>query len=248
MVDTNKKLPKHGWDDKEIVPKKGFTTGYQDILGNKEITYASPSEPDKYSYQKTRASGSYETIQIDSSKKEIRTLFAPGEERGYTGGGKSTQVDGHQDNNTESTFRINVAGDFGTSNKTLYHTSTEGSVIAHNRYKDEYVVAASESKSYYGTFGDHATEHDGNWHEGFKKDHVEAIAKNKITMVEGGDYALHIQKGNADTHIAQKGRIFSGSDMLIESKTKITLKVGASTITITSGNITIKSPRIDLNP
>jgi hypothetical protein len=248
MVDTNKKLPKHVWDDKEVTPKKGFTTGWQDILGNKEFTYASPSEPEKYSYQKTRASGSYETVHFDQKKAEVITNFQPGEQRGYVAGGKSTQIDGHQDNNTESTHRINVAGDYGTANKTWYHTSTEGTVMAHNRYKDEYVVAASESKSYYGTYGDHATEHEGNWHEGFKKDHVEAIAKNKITMVEGGDYALHVQKGNADTHIAQKGRIYSGSDMLIESKTKITIKVGASTITITPSNITIKSPRIDLNP
>ena len=248
MANIKGKLPKDAVSAGETEPTKGMITGEQGILGDFTFTYANPAEPEKWFFQQTKATGSYTTLQIDSQKKEIQTSLAPGEQRMYTGGGKSSQVDGHQDNNTESTFRVNVAGDYGTSNKTWYHVSTEGSVIAHNRSKDEFVVATSDSKSYYGTYGDHATEHEGNWHEGFKKDHVEAVAKNKITMVEGGDYALHVQKGSSDIHIAEKGRIYSGSDMLIESASKITIKVGDSTITITPSNITIKSARIDLNP
>lgn len=267
MVDTNKKLPKHAWDDDEIVPKKGFTTGEQDILGSKFFKYASPSEPEKFSYQKTWASGSYETLQYDNSKVEIRTSLNPGEIRNYTAGGSSSQTDGHHDTNVESTSRINVMGDIGISAKTTYQTSTEGAIIAHNRFKKEFVVAASDSVSFNGSFGDQVNEHSGNWHESFEKDHVQAVTGNKITMVNEGDYAVHVQKGGFDAQVSE-GKLHLmtvGDDLIANSNVKILLQVGSqakitidpstiklqvgggSYIEITAGGIKMVSPRIDLN-
>jgi hypothetical protein len=66
-------------------------------------------------------------------------------------------------------------------------------------------------------------------------------------MVNEGDYAVHVQSGNYDTHIKQKARIYADSDILFESKSKITLKVGSSTIEITPNSVTVNSTRIDLN-
>lgn len=248
MAPSKNKLNQSAVDTGETEPTQGNVFGHVTHLGGREMRYEDINNPDKYTKHTNLPTGSFETVDMSSDKKEIRNSLFVGETRNYTGGGSSSQVDGHQDNNTESTFRINVAGDLGTSTKTFYHTSTEGSVIAHNRYKKEFVVAASDSKSFSGSFGDQVNEHDGNWHEGFKKDHVQGVAGNKITMVEKGDYAVHVQKGNYDAHIGARGRIFSTADMLIESKTTITLKVGASTIVIGPSNITITSPRIDLNP
>jgi hypothetical protein len=246
MASTRNKLNKSAIDAGEIEPTQGNVHGKITHLGGCELCYEDINNPDKYSKLTNLPTGSFETVDMSGDKKEIRNCLFVGETRNYTGGGQSCQVDGHQDNNTESTHRINVAGDFGTSNKTLYHTSTEGSVIAHNRYKKEFVVAASDSKSFMGSFGDQVNEHSGNWHEGFKKDHVQAVSGNKITMVDG-DYAIHAQKGNYDVHIAQRGRMFSTGPMLIESTTLITLKVGASTIVIGPASIKLTSPRIDLN-
>ena len=59
-------------------------------------------------------------------------------------------------------------------------------------------------------------------------------------MVNEGDYAVHVQSGNYDAYIKKKARIYADSDILFESKSKITLKVGNQTIVITPD-------RIDLN-
>jgi len=109
-------------------------------------------------------------------------------------------------------------------------------------------MGASESKSYATSQGDVVEEHAGNYHISYEKDFVAAVQSNMITMVSQGDYALNIQAGNYDTQIMQKARIYAADDILIESLTNITLQVGASSITMTPTNITIVSPRIDLNP
>lgn len=267
MADDNKKIPPTKQDDGEIKAKAPWTTGWQDILGNKEITYASAKDPTKYYTEKVRASGSYETVNYDDSKSEIITKFNPGERRDYCGGGNSTQVDGHDDHNVESTFRTNVAGDIGVSAKTTYHTSTEGAVIAHNKFKKEFVVAASDSVSFSGSFGDQVNEHSGNWHESFEKDHVQAVTGNKITMIKEGDYAIHTQGGNFDLQVTS-GKLHlmsSADDLIANSNVKVLLQVGSqakitidpakvrlevgggSYIEITSGSIKMVSPRIDLN-
>lgn len=267
MADDNKKIPPTKQDLGEIKATSPWTTGWQDVLGNKEITYASAKEPTKYFTEKTRASGSYETVNYDESKSEIITRFNPGERRDYCGGGNSTQVDGHDDHNVESTFRTNVAGDFGISSKTSYQTSTEGSIIAHNRFKKEFVVAASDSVSFNGSFGDQVNEHSGNWHESFEKDHVQAVTGNKVTMIKEGDYAIHTQAGNFDLQVTD-GKLHlmsSGDDLIANSNVKVLVQVGpqskitveqekiklevggGSYIEITAGGIKMISPRIDLN-
>lgn len=266
-MDDKTKLPQTRLDLKEVIPKHPWTTGQCGILGDSCYTFASPKEPDKYFVQNTRASGSYETVDYSKDKAEIITSFNPGEKRGYCAGGNSTQVDGNDDLNIESTSRTNVYGDRGVSCKTAYHTSTEGSVIAHNRFKKEFVVAASDSVSFNGSFGDQVNEHSGNWHESFERDHVQAVTGNKITMIKEGDYSIHTQSGNFDMQVTS-GKLHlmtSGDDLIANSNVKVLLQVGAqskvtvepakikfevgggSYIEITAGSIKMISPRIDLN-
>ena len=65
----------------------------------------------------------------------------------------------------------------------------------------------------------------------------------------GPQFIIPYQDKNLDFQAdSGKARIKTGSDILIESDSKITLKVGGSTIVITPSNITIKSARIDFNP
>jgi hypothetical protein len=99
--------------------------------------------------------------------------------------------------------------------------------------------------------GDHIQEYSGHYHESFEKDNVKTVSGNKIAIVETGDNAMHVQSGNWDTHVAEKSRLYSGNDILIESGTKITLKVGNSRIIIEPNHIQIisnnKTGLIDLN-
>lgn len=253
MVDTNKKLPEHGWDTEEIVPKYGTTYGKQDILGNHSYYYANPSDAENYSYQKYDVTGSYETLQKDGDKNEIRTSLKTGEIRGYNAGGVSTQTDGHNDVNIESTSRRTVKGDDASSAKRSFKMYQTGQIESVGGYSEKFTVGKKNSplattKNFVGTDGDEVHEHAGNRHEAFEKDYVQAVSGNKLTMVENGDYGIHVQTGNYDTHIAEKGRIYTENDLLIESGTKIVLKVGNSTIEILPSKVTIISDRIDLNP
>lgn len=272
MVDTNKKLPEHGWDTEEIVPKYGTTYGQQDILGSHKFVYANPDEPENYSYQKFDASGSYETLQKDKDKNEIKTNLNTGEIRGYTAGSSSSQTDGHNDVNIESTSRRNVKGDDSSASKRSFKLYQEGEIKAVGSYSETFTVGKKNSplaltKSFNGTDGDQVNEHSGNWHEAFEKDQVAAIKGNKITMVEGGDYAVHVQKGSFDMQVSE-GKLHlmsSADDLIANSNVKVLLEVGSqakitidpstirlevgggSYIEITSGEIKMVSPRIDLN-
>ena len=59
-------------------------------------------------------------------------------------------------------------------------------------------------------------------------------------MVKDGDYGVHVQDKNIDFKAdSGKAQIKTAKDITIESDTKITLKVGGSTIVITPTDITI---------
>lgn len=268
MVDTNKKLPKHGWDDDEIVPEQGWVTGEQDILGSKNFKYANPDKPEDFSTQKVSATGSYETTQYDKNKKEIVTNLCVGEIRGYTAGGCSSQTDGHKDTCVDSTYRENVTGDKGVSSKTSYEAATNSKYSSiSGSYYTFTVGPRSESKTFSGTDGDVAEEFSGHRHSAYEKDKVEAVKGNKVTMIEEGDYAIHTNKGNFDLQVSE-GKLHlmtSADDLIANSNVKVLLQVGnqskvtvepskvrlevggGSYIEITSGSIKMVSPRIDLN-
>lgn len=84
------------------------------------------------------------------------------------------------------------------------------------------------------------------------EDQHQSIAGDFITFIQGTkydqineEYGIHVPNGNMDLQIdSGQFRIKSGQDLKIESDTKITLKVGSSTIVIESGSITIKSSSI----
>lgn len=271
MVDTNKKLPKHAWDDDEIQTEQGWVTGEQDILGSKSFKYAHPDKPDDFSLQETLATGSYRTVQFDSNKKQIETSFNIGQNHAYTAGGKSTQVDGHIDKNGESTIKTNSAGDNGETAKTKFAGYTDKHIVIAEASTFKATVALSgasgATKSFATTYGDNVNEHTGNWHEGFERDHVSAVTGNKVTMIKEGDYAIHTAAGNYDLQVS-KGQLHlmtSAGNLIANSNVKVLLQVGAmskvtveparvrlevgggSYIEITAGKITLKSPRIDLN-
>lgn len=249
-TDDNKKLPVPPWADASsgIEPKYPYVYGERDNNGGHTLKYRSLKEPEKASSEELSPSGSYKTVQYDENKKEIITRLNPGETRTYTSGGTSSHIDGHDDISIKSTQRTTVDGDIGVQTGKDYLIGVHDTYIEAVKDKATGVMGGSESKTYNTSEGDVVQEHSGNYHEAFEKDRVTSVAKNSILMVKDGDHAIHVQSGNFDTHIAQKGRIYADSDILIESKSKITLKVGQSVIIITPDNISIIADRVDLNP
>lgn len=240
MSDDNKKLPVDPWSSGDIELKYGYIKGYRNLLGGHHFEYYSPEEPNKASSQTLSTEGSYVTKQHDDSKKEIITKLQPGEVRDYTSGGTSIHNDGHTDARVMSTIRTVVDGDRGTQIGRNKHESVGGTKIETARESAKNIgFGASESRNYEMSAGDEVSEHSGNKHVGYEKDYVISVKKNKIQMINEGDYSTHVQAGNWDTHVKQKGRFYADDDILIESATKITLKVGDSTIVITGSRIDI---------
>jgi hypothetical protein len=246
--DSTKAPPKiiDTWSNKFTL-KYTAMSGSRGACGETTMKHSDRSDVGSYSWQKIEATGSCSTLSADSEEKQNSSSLNVGNMFDYVADGKSSQTDGHIDENTMSTWRRNAMGDVGESGQKSLITYTNGGAHVYGAAKSEIVTGESSTFSGVGTFGDQVNEHSGNWHEAFEKDHVQAVKGNKITMVEGGDHALHVQSGNYDAHIQQKGRIYSESDLLLESASKITLKVGASTIVITAGSIEMDSPAIFLN-
>jgi hypothetical protein len=248
MADDNSKLPIDPWSDGTITPKYGWVYGEADALGGHKFIYRNIKEPDKNSSQELTPSGSYKTIHQDADKKEVVSKLYPGEIRDYAAGGRSEHTDGHKDMSVESTFREVIAGDHSFQGGRNGYVGYAENLISGAKNQFKGIMGASESKSYSTSQGDVVEEHSGNFHISYEKDFVAAVKSNMITMVNEGDYALNVQAGNYDAQIMQKARIYASSDILIESLTKVTLKVGASSITMTPTGITAVSPLIDLNP
>jgi hypothetical protein len=100
-------------------------------------------------------------------------------------------------------------------------------------------MGASDSKVYQSSKGDIIKEHTGNDHSSYEGDKVTSIKGNHVNMIQEGDYSLHVQAGNYDAQVETKGRLKFGNDLLIESDTKITLKVGDCAIIIEPDQIYI---------
>jgi hypothetical protein len=239
MTDHNKKLPVDPWSSGVIELKYPWVYGEADNLGGATFKYRNLKEPDKNSSLAINPSGSYQTVQQDSERKEITTALNPGETRSYTGGGASTQTDGHVDDNGESTRRSTTAGDVGQQGGRNFMQGFAENVIKGSKNESSFVMGASESKVYQASKGDIVTDHDGSLHTNLGGDQVFTVKGNVINSVKEGDYSLHIQSGNFDTQVETKGRMFFGDDLLIESATKITLKVGDCAIIIEPDQIYI---------
>lgn len=263
----NKKLPKSAVDEGDIEPKYGYIHGEWDALGGHHFKYRYPDENEKSYSEELLPSGSYNTTQHDSDKKEIHTNLRSGEFRGYTAGGHASQVDGHYDHNGEKTGRVEYGKDFGQATGGNLYRGTQKQEIKMSggaQYRATQKASDStvcETKS--GTYRDRckkdrflATE--GNYVSMGEKNKVE-VFKEDVSMYAGANHDIHIkEKGKietgstmmiqtgSDATINSAAKIFgkAASDIEITSNSKITLKVGGSSIVIESGSITIKSSQI----
>lgn len=247
-TDRNKKLPKPAWSDSEsgIDPQYPYVYGERDNNGGYNFKYRNIKDHTVASSEIYHPSGSYETVQYHPEIGEIKTKLNKGDEYIYGAGGVSTHIEGHSDQTIKSTSRTNISGDNSVSVGRNSANFISGQSVTASGPSITRSVPRSDTITYNSSGGDVVNEHTGNYHESYKKDFITAVSKNAIFMVNEGDYAVHVQSGNYDAYINQKARIYADSDILLESKSKITLKVGGSTILITSDAITVTSAAINL--
>lgn len=212
--------------------------------------------------------GSY-TSRESHEKTELSTSMSF-ETRSYNIGGHSFTGEAHVETYVKDTNKLTVEGDnsreVGKNDLSAIagqkiSSALEGTVTNTGAGK-------SQAPTYVMSEGDYSQEHSGNYYQAFEKDSVQSVRGTKMTMIEEGDYAIHTQAGNFDLQVsAGKLHLMTSADELIaNSNVKVLVQVGAqskitvepakirlevgggSYIEITSGEIKMVSPVINLNP
>lgn len=251
MADSQSSLEKP--DDNAKLPKKSPLNrlkgaeypnihGHSDILGGSQYHHLDPENPDAAASEHIHHDGTYHTKEVSQDKKGFHFELNH-EVRRYISGGGSLHHDGQQD-------------ETGKSNKHQDHAMDTSHGAGGNQYKGaggKQIGGSKEGSFHHNTDGnsisaskgDVVENHEGNRHVKHEGDQVHAVIGNRVDMVQG-EYGTHVQGGgNYDTQVdSGKLRLKSGQDMLFESDSKITIKVGSSTIVIESGTITIKGGKI----
>jgi len=244
-TDHNAKRPKNPWVD--ISLKYPWLHGERYHDGSFSFRYKNPTTPEDSSYINFEIDGSYESFQRHGEKSAIKTTFNSGEERNYTAGGSSNHTDGHRDVSTEGTSRSTTTGDVSNQSGRNTYNASAGKIVDLSTTKISAVATASKPITYDTSGGDVVKEHSGDYHTSYEGDHVSSVSENRVVLIKNGDEMKLVKSGNQDTQVNGKSRLKSGNDILIESDTKITFKVGSSTIVIDGSSITINADRIDLN-
>ena len=171
-----------------------------------------------------------------------------GKQHKYNADGHSSTTDGHSDSKVSGTKRDTTEGSHHAETAGNQYTAGGGSKIQSTKDSQ---VNQTEGDGFYVTKGNLVTDHTGSANHNYNGDLVEQVTGHKVDMING-EFGVNISGGNYDMQIdSGKARIYAADDILIESGTKITLKVGSSTIVITPSSIEILasggSGRIDIN-
>lgn len=220
-----------------------YIFGSRDTNGAGVVTGVDPNKPNESYRSEINHDGSFETREI-SAKFDGMVTSHNHHER-HNAGSSSKNNDGNVDTSGQATMNSNVKGDSGSasggteykgSNKSIggaadSSTSVSPGGKSYKLYNDDVIEYMSKDK---------ALSVDGN--------EIIAIGGSSVSMISG-DYGVHVQgSGGLDLQSESKAQLNCLSDIIITSLTTITLVVGASSIVLTPSTITIKSPKIDLNP
>lgn len=241
------RLPGNVFDKKLHDPVPPYNVRGETTEIDYRFTYFDPNKTKNSSKESMESDGSYR-INASSKKKAGYTVENTNEKREYNSGGSSKHSDGHQAKSGEATGIENTKGetsrasggaDYGQFLRGMYNC-IGGAVYG--------CSGTSSADKYTYVSGTSTTRQDGDRFEHIDGDTKFSIGGSKYETV-GAEYGKNIQGGNFDIQVdAGKARLKVSNEILIESGEKITLKVGSSTITITSGNIVIQSARVDINP
>jgi hypothetical protein len=230
--ETNNKLPKPA--PMTVKPEYPYVYEEQTLNGKKITRHDNPNKPEESFESTFNHDGSFETKQISEDYKGLTTGLSH-EARTYVSGGSSSHIDGNHDTSVESTSNENVKGDKSSGVGKTLMTGAERAVggTSEGSFHND-----ANGNTYKTSQGDMISEHTGSEYNSVDGDKCISISGNRIEMVDG-ECSLHVQSGNMDTRVESgKAQIYSLSDMTFESASKITLKVGTTTIVISSGEIT----------
>lgn len=191
-------------------------------------------DPGNEAYFEVQATGNYTGHGPNGEQVNVTV----GKQHSYNADGVSQTTDGHSDVKISGTNRSTVAG--SEHSETGGNKYTAGGGVSISGFNDS-VIHHSSSDGFHTTEGDIVTDHTGNVNHNISGDCVDQVTGNKMTMI-GGEWGVHLSGGNLDFQLdSGKGRLRASDDILIESDSKITLKVGSSTIVIESSQITVTS-------
>jgi hypothetical protein len=237
MPDFYKKLSAFDFENYSFKDEQiPFLRATMDDTGQMKVEYSDPKDPKKSFTTKVGHGGGFSGSE-NSGDKNFDAALNSGHKRSYVAEGNGSQTDGSSDTATEDTSNENVGGDKGSGTGKNRIEGTKGQATTGTSGGSFTNDAKGDTLK--ATKGDIATEHEGNKYSNHTGDMVNQVTGNKIEMIKG-EYAKHVSSGNFDIEVSSgKSRIRSSSDMLFESDSKITLKVGGSTIEITASDITI---------
>lgn len=193
-------------------------------------------EPGKESFFQVEPTGNY----TGYGPQGQRVSVAVGKTHDYVAGGSSSTVDGHADVKVGSTMRTNVDGGMEQEIGGSVYEGAGGVVISGSL--DSKVDASVGGDGFHVTEGNIVTDHTGDVNHNVSGSLVQQVTGDRADMV-GSDWAISVQGGSLDAQVdSGKVRVKAAQDILIESDTKITLKVGGSYMEMTPNKIVIYTP------
>lgn len=246
--DYNKKAPKTKVCNQKTKPKYGHVHGEWDETGGHHWVYRNAEEGKKTFSQKLNPSGGYQVTEADDDVKEGHFEITPGNKHSYVGSGHSIHTDGHYDFNSESTCRIEAAGD------SSFVTAKDG-LFGMGGKKIELVKDGSAKVVAGGSSGTHDL--------GVNGDHRQTFKGKKYTKVEGdtvdGHEGKYVQMNNKDAayffnenwdafakqkiklESKQEFKMFSQSTFLLQTDSDATVNSAAKYVSKSKSDTTIES-------
>lgn len=266
-------------DNKKLTVPPGKVTGEKDVryftihhsvdgTGSQHYAPFDLGESKEASFDEWWSStGGYKTR--EAHKKTELTTSLKYEHRGYNIGGHSQTGEASGQSFYNDTFSTTVVGDQGTDiGKNKYAGIVGTSTKPVGAGEVTRVIKTSANPRAESTSGDKNVDVEGSSYSSVGKSAVRVVKQDDVVIVNEGDHAMHVQKGNFDVQVTS-GKLHlmtSGDDLIANSNVKVLLQVGSqskitmdtssiklqvgggSYIEITSGSIKMVSPRIDLNP
>lgn len=273
----NKLLDKTPYDDGRSEPDYPNVFGEVDVLGHSKIRYADPEQPDKAFSEEIGYAGNWKTEEANGLTNqlnmEVRSYTSGGHSHNSDGqhalyGKSNINIVASQDvglTAAGTTYKGSGEQEVGGSAQGSFHHDTGGSTF---RTSSGDLVQYFDGSVHYGA-NDFVIGTTGQRIENTSGEYW-VYAQGNIDI--GGDGKLQIHSEGAlyvnttstmnvmsigamgistvsTMNVSSTGTmgIKSQADVTVESASKITLKVGGSSIEITSGGIKLVGARIDLN-
>lgn len=232
MTDNNAKHPDSTLKveypyNQAMVTRGGHEFHINDTPGNESLRWS-------------HTTGSY--IEIDKTGRMVQAVVDKTFQ--YHADGVSTTSDGHSDSKVSGSSRQNTDGSKSSETGAAQYSGGGGPVVSGSQ--DSAMHSSAGGDHFQTTSGDVTTSHDGSIHHDYNGDYITHVTGHRADIHQG-DWAISSQGGGIDIQIDDgKFRLFDSSDILIESVTNITLKVGKSRIIITPTGINIIASAVNI--